>query len=90
MVRNRANRIWVATLLTLADATVLRIYGRLIWDTWAGVSWIRTALIVLVLTWFLSAVVIWIHAYMDLRLILSERRHGLFPIPNDFGEGSDV
>ena len=85
----QTRRFAIATLLSVADVTVLREYGLLIRRTWS-VPWQRAALLLLLLIWALSAAVIWLRVYPDLKRMRQGRRRTDVPIRPEVAEGQDV
>ncbi len=85
----QTKRFAIATLLSVADVTVLREYGLLIWRTWS-VPWQRAALFLLLLIWALSAAIIWLRVYRDLKRMRQGRRCTDVPIRPEIAEGQDV
>ena len=73
-MRDRANRLGITVLLTGVDAALLDRYFGLIWQTWSGDPWGRGAFLLLLALLVVSAVVLWIHVYYDLRQTMRERR----------------
>jgi hypothetical protein len=76
------------------DIAVFEHFWGAIWLAWAGIAWIRAALVLLLVVWTGSAAVLWLHVSYDIRQLLNQRRRTLalhrLPAPNKFRENSDV
>jgi hypothetical protein len=93
-MRDRAKRLGITALLTGVDAALLDKYFDLIWQTWSGDPWGRGAFLLLLALLAVSAAVLWIHVYYDLRQTMRERWVALFfktaPSPGELRRDSDV
>jgi hypothetical protein len=69
----RAKRIAVAAVLTVADVATFNSYAGVIWRTWGHDPWAKAALVGLLSLWVASAVVIWGHVSNDMRHTFHER-----------------
>ncbi len=87
-------RFSVAVLLTIMDIAVFEHFFCVIWEAWSRIAWIRVVLIPTLAIWTVSAAVLWLHLYYDLRQFLYERRcsQSLNPatVPTELGRDSDV
>ena len=72
-MRDRAKRLGLTALLTGVDAALLDRYFDLIWQTRSGGPWGRGAFLLLLVLLVVSAAVLWIHVYYDLRQTMRER-----------------
>ena len=93
-MRDRAKRLGLTALLTGVDAALLDRYFGLIWQTWSGDPWGRGAFLLLLVLLVVSAAVLWIHVYYDLRQTMRERCVALSleaaPRPGELRRDSDV
>ena len=93
-MRDRAKRLGITVLLTGVDAALLDRYFGLIWQTWSGDPWGRGAFLLLLALLVVSAAVLWIHVYYDLRQTMRERWVALFfktaTSPGVLGRDGDV
>ena len=72
-MRDRAKRLGITVLLTGVDAALLDRHFGLIWQTWSGDPWGRGAFLLLLALLVVSAAVLWMHVYYDLRQTVRER-----------------
>jgi hypothetical protein len=93
-MQERAKRLAIAIVLTVADIATFNSYSGVIWRTWGQDPWAKTALLALLGLWIASAVVIWGHVSNDIRLTLRERDLALLRnpalAPGDLRRDSDV
>ncbi len=72
-MQERHKRFAITVLLTGVDAALLDRYFGLIWQTWSGDPWGRGAFLLLLALLVVSAAVLWIHVYYDLRQTMREQ-----------------
>ena len=72
-MRERTKRLAITVLLTGVDAALLDRYFGVIWQTWSGDPWGRGAFLLLLALLVVSAAVLWMHVYYDLRQTVRER-----------------
>ena len=93
-MQERAKRLVIAGVLTVADVATFNNYSGVIWRTWGQHPWARAALFALFGLWIASAVAIWGHISNDLRRTLRERHFALSRnpalAPRDPRRDSDV
>jgi hypothetical protein len=72
-MQERAKRLAIAVVLTVADVVTFNNYSGVIWRTWGQHPRARAALFALFGLWIASAVMIWGHISNDIRQTLRER-----------------
>jgi len=73
-MQERAKRMAVAVVLTVADVATFNSYAGVIWRAWGHDPWARAVLLGLLGLWVASAVVIWGHISNDIRHAFHERK----------------
>ena len=93
-MRERDKRFAITVLLTGVDAALLHKYFRMIWHTWSMDPWSRGAFLLLLALLVVSAAVLWIHVYYDLRQTMREQCAAVSlteaPNPGELRRDSDV
>jgi hypothetical protein len=93
-MQERANRLAIAVVLTVADVATFNNYSGVIWRTWGQHPGARAALFAPFGLWIASAVMIWGHISNGLRQTLRERHLALSRnpalAPRDPRSDSDV
>jgi uncharacterized membrane protein len=79
-MQQRAKRLAIAIILTVADIAVFHIHFGVFWQARGWNPWVQNTLVALVAVWVASATVRWFHTSKDLRPILRERA---VAIPSD-------
>jgi hypothetical protein len=87
----RAKRFAIAVGVTVLDVWVTLHFGVVIWRVWSGISWIRTALLVIAALWAFSLGDIWASVCRGLWQSMPERPLGLSPsVAPKFSDGMGV
>ena len=72
-MRDRAKRFGITVLLTGTDAALFDRYFGAVWPIWSADPWLCGAFLLLLVLWAVSAAVLWIHVYYDLRQTMREQ-----------------
>jgi len=80
-MRQRAKRLAIAIIVTVADIVAFNIYFGVIWLAWGWNPRVKAALVALLRVWIASETGLWMHVSNDLRRTPRERASGLTSNP---------